>query len=176
MPPGACGRLPGAVGAMIVSAREIMPVILAALKRGQRVQMTVNGCSMFPFLFDGDVVELEPMPSLPVPGDVVLVQCPEGRFVLHRVVRIAGGGFFLRGDAQAHCEGPFLSSDILGRAAKSYHHGRIRAHDQGAWRIAGLFWTYCGPLGSRPMRLAYQIQGFFGKTLRRIRRISVSYP
>jgi len=49
-------------------------------------------------------------------------------------VRLGSEGFFLRGDAQAHCMGPFRRSAILGRAAKSYHHGRIRAHDRGAWR------------------------------------------
>ncbi len=47
-----------------------------------------------PFLYDGDVVELEPMHSLPIPGDMVLVQCPEERYVLHRVVRLESDGFF----------------------------------------------------------------------------------
>lgn len=157
---------------MIVSAREIMPVIHAALKRGQNVQMTANGCSMLPFLYDGDVVELEPMRFLPGPGDVVLVQCSEERYVLHRVVRLEGDGFFLRGDAQANCEGPFKCSDILGRVTKSKHKGHIRTHDRGAWRIAGLIWIHCGPLGSRLLRLAYQTRCFIGRVLRRMQRIS----
>ena len=161
---------------MIVSAREIMPIIRAALKRCQNVQMTVNGSSMLPFLYDGDVVELEPMRSLPVPGDLVLVQCPEERYMLHRVVRLGSEGFFLRGDAQAHCMGPFRRSAILGRAAKSYHHGRIRAHDRGAWRIAGLIWIHCGPLGSRLLRRTYQIRSFAGRVLRRMPRISALHP
>jgi hypothetical protein len=161
---------------MIVSAREIMPIIRAALKRSQNVRMTVNGSSMLPFLCDGDVVEIEPMHSRPVPGDLVLVQCPEERYVLHRVVRLGSDGFFLRGDAQAHCMGPFKQSDILGRAAKSYHHGRIRAHDRGAWRIAGLIWIHCGPLGSRLPRCTYQIRGFVWRVLRRMLWISAFHP
>ena len=161
---------------MIVSAREIMPVIHAALKRSQNVRMIVNGNSMLPFLYDGDEVELEPMHSLPVPGDLVLVQCPEERYVLHRVVRLESDGFFLRGDAQTHCEGPFMHSDILGRAAKSYHKGRIRAHDRGAWRIAGWIWIHCGPFGPRLLWLTFQIRGFVGRVLRRMQRISAFHP
>ena len=97
------------------------------------------------------MVELEEpeAPACPAAGEMVLVQCPEERYVLHRVVRLESDGFFLRGDAQAHCIGPFKQSAILGRAAKSYHRGRIRAHDRGAWRTAGLIWIHCGPLGSR---------------------------
>lgn len=161
---------------MIVSAREIMPVIHAALKRCQNVQMTVNGSSMLPFLYNGDVVELETMRSQPVPGDLVLVQCPEERYVLHRVVRLEGDGFFLRGDAQTHCEGPFKRSDILGKVAKSFHHSSIRAHDRGTWRIAGLIWIHCGLLGPRLMWLTYQIRGFVGRVLRRMQRISAFHP
>lgn len=157
---------------MIVSARELMPIIHAALERSQNVRMTVNGSSMQPFLHDGDVVELEPMRSLPVPGDMVLVHCPEERYVLHRVVRLEGVGFFLRGDAQAHCEGPFTRRNVLGRAAKSYHQGCIRAHDRGTWRIAGSIWLHCGPLGSRLLRFTYQIRGFVERVLRWIQWIS----
>lgn len=30
------------------------------------------------------------------------------RYVLHRIVRINGDSFFLRGEAQGRCEGPWL--------------------------------------------------------------------
>ena len=70
---------------MIVHARELMPVILAALQRGQHVRLTATGGSMRPFLHNGDVVELEPLDSLPVIGNVVLVRCGSDRerYVLH---------------------------------------------------------------------------------------------
>ena len=148
---------------MIVPCREIMPVICAALERDQRVRMTVNGSSMLPFLHDGDVVELGPIHSLLRMGDVVLLQCSEERYVLHRVVRIEGDGFFLRGDTQQHCQGPFTQSDVLGKVIVSYRNGRARALDRGAWRLAGLIWTRCKPLGLWLFLLAGRIRRSGGR-------------
>ena len=142
-----------------------MPVIRAALERGQRVRMTVSGSSMLPFIRDGDVVELEPMRSLPALGDMVLVQCPNPAdcYVLHRVVRIEDDGFFLCGDAQQHCQGPFTQSDVLGKVIVSYRNGRARALDRGAWRLAGLIWTRCKPLGLWLFLLAGRIRRSGGR-------------
>ena len=143
---------------MIVPCRELMPVIRSALERGQRVRMTVNGASMSPFIRDGDVVELEPMHSLPITGDILLVHCSVERYVLHRVSRVEGEVFFLRGDAQAHEEGPFTRGDLLGRVVKTYGNGRVRAHDCGAWRLAGLAWVRSTPLGIWLLRLCRRLR------------------
>lgn len=125
---------------MNVPSRELMPVICAALKRGQCVRMTVNGSSMLPFIYDSDVVELEPIHSLPTKGDIALVQCSEDRYVMHRVVRVEGETLFLRGDAQLHCEGPFTFQNISGKVTMSLHNGFARTHNRGIWRLAGLLW------------------------------------
>jgi signal peptidase I len=135
---------------MILAARELMPVIRAALARNQHVRLTATGSSMFPFIRGGDEVELEPIHQLPVAGDLVLAQCaslPEGeRYVLHRVVRVKGEAFFLRGDAQPDCEGPFTRGDLLGRVTRIYRHGRLCRVNQGLWRRVGLVWNRCAPL------------------------------
>lgn len=60
---------------MLATARELMPIVRAALERGQQVRLTVTGGSMRPFMHRGAVVELEPVKSLPAAGDVLLVQC-----------------------------------------------------------------------------------------------------
>lgn len=137
-------------GAMTISARELMPLIRAALERNQGVRMTVMGSSMFPFIRGGDVVELEPMRHAPVAGDLVLAQCasvPEGeRYVLHRVVRVEGEACFLRGDSQKDWEGPFGRKDILGKVTLVYRNGHVRRLDHGIWRSVGLAWNRCAPL------------------------------
>jgi signal peptidase I len=135
---------------MNVPARELMPLIRAALARNQHVRLTAMGSSMFPFIRGGDVVELEPMHSRPVAGDLVLAQRPAGpegaEYVLHRVVRVNGEAFFLRGDAQPDCEGPFTPGDILGKVTRIYRHGRVHRLDHGIWRHVGLAWNRCAPL------------------------------
>ncbi|MGD0399268.1 MAG: S24/S26 family peptidase [Syntrophobacteraceae bacterium] len=146
---------------MIVHARELMPVILAALQRGQHVRLTATGGSMRPFLHNGDVVELEPLDSLPVIGNVVLVRCGSDRerYVLHRLVRVKGEKLFIRGDAQTSCEGPFTQGDVLGRVTKCYSNGRTRRLDSGLWRFAGLAWHLCAPLSIWLLRLTVQLRG-----------------
>jgi signal peptidase len=131
---------------MILPARELMPVVRAALERGQRVRMTVNGGSMAPFLFDSDTVELEPTRKLRL-GDMVLVRTETERYVLHRIVRMDGAAFFLRGDAQSWSEGPFTAEAVLGRVTIAWRKGRLRNLEHSLWRLAGLLWMKADPLG-----------------------------
>lgn len=158
---------------MNVPSRELMPVIRAALKRGQRVRMTVNGSSMLPFIHDGEVVELEPIYLLPKMGDIVLLRCSEDRYVAHRVTRLEDDTLFLRGDAQLHYEGPFTLRDVLGRVTTAWHNGRPRALDRGLWRLAGLVWIRCTPFGLWLLRLAARIRDIGGQVVRKLKHLFV---
>lgn len=131
-----------------------MPVVRAALERGQRVRLTANGSSMIPFIRDRDVVELEPLRCAPQPGDVVLAEEADGRYVVHRIVRVRGETLLLRGDAQRRCEGPFASDAVLGRVTTAWHDGRARNLLRGPWRLAGLVWVRTSPLGFFLLQLA----------------------
>ena len=62
---------------IVLPGRELMPVIRAALERGQGVRMTANGSSMLPFIHDGETVELMPPRSSLIRGDIVLAQSAE---------------------------------------------------------------------------------------------------
>jgi hypothetical protein len=137
-----------------------MPVIQAALERGQRVRLTVNGGSMLPFLRDGDVVELEPVRNGVAPGDVVLVKNSQEQYALHRVVRAKGDALFIRGDAQLQVEGPFTGRDVLGKAVVSVscRGGVARALDRGFWRFAGVVWARCGAVGPGLVRIGLNIR------------------
>ncbi|MHC1729322.1 MAG: S24/S26 family peptidase [Syntrophobacteraceae bacterium] len=148
---------------MIIPARELMPLVLAALESDQHVRMTVTGSSMYPFIRGGEVVELEPVHTLPAAGDIVLAKrssMPEStRYVLHRIVRAEGGLFFLRGDSQKDCEGPFTRGDILGKATLVFRKGRAHRLDYGIWRRAGFAWNRCAPLNLWLFQLTRQFQG-----------------
>jgi signal peptidase I len=148
----------GRADCMLVAAHQLMPVVRAALQRGQQVRLTVRGGSMRPFIQPGAAVELEPLKSMPEPGDVLLVQCGAERYVLHRLVRAEGGRLFIRGDAQLHCEGPFAQGDVLGRVAKVVSRGRVRRFDAGPWRLAGRTWHLCAPLSVWLFHLAVRLR------------------
>lgn len=151
---------------MNVTSRELMPVIRAAMERGQHVRLTVTGSSMLPFAHDGDLVELAPLRGLPRAGDVLLVQCPEERYVLHRAVRVDGETFYLRGDAQSDCEGPFAPRDVLGIATMAWRNGRARPLGSGGWRLAGVVWARCSPYCLWMVSAARRIRGILRRNLR----------
>lgn len=144
---------------MILASRELMPLIGAALERGQRVRMTATGSSMLPMIHDGDLLELEHMLSLPSLGDVVLARCAGERYILHRVVKIEGKYFFLCGDAQEHSEGPFVRDNVLGRVIRITRGQRTLALDRGIYHFVGWMWARCTPYGATFFWLTLRIRG-----------------
>ena len=155
---------------MILPARELMPLVRAALERGQKVRLTVTGSSMIPFLRDSDTVELEPAQRLRL-GDIVLVRTGAERYVLHRIVRMDGAAFFIRGDAQSWSEGPFAPEAVLGRVAAVWSKGGIRKIESGLWRLAGLLWLRTNPLGYFLLKGALIARRLERSAQRRMQRI-----
>lgn len=149
---------------IVLPGRELMPVIRAALERGQGVRLTANGSSMLPFIYDGETVELVPPRSSLMRGDIVLAQSAEDQYVLHRVVQIKGDMVFLRGDAQKHREGPLPRQAVFGRAITVSRNGCVRTLDRGGWHRAGLVWIRSGWLGFYLLQLALRLRGL-GRTL-----------
>ena len=109
---------------MIVPSRELMPVIRCALERGQRVRMAATGGSMSPFIRDGDIVELEQARGPLSPGDVVLVQHREDRYVLHRIIAKLPDGWLVRGDCCSSPDGVVPDKDLLGVVVRVERDGR----------------------------------------------------
>jgi len=102
-----------------------MPILRAALESGQRVRMPVNGRSMFPFIRDGDVVEIAPLPPAPVIGSVVLARLPGERYLLHRLVARYGSAWVLRGDNRSAPDGLVPREDLVGVATRVERNGRV---------------------------------------------------
>ena len=110
---------------MFVPDRELIPILRAALERGQHVRMTVNGRSMFPFIRDGDVVEIAPMPPKPALGSVVLVKLSNERYPLHRLVAQRGEAWLLRGDNNAAPDGVAPRENLVAVAVRVERNGRV---------------------------------------------------
>ena len=98
------------------------------LERGERLSLRVNGSSMLPSLFPGDLLTFRRCaPSEIVVGDIVLF-LREGRCFVHRVAeRMAVDGdsrLRTRGDALAACDAPVGENEVLGRLARVERRGR----------------------------------------------------
>lgn len=86
----------------IVDTKEYLDEICHLLSQGQTaLPVPVAGMSMGPFLHEGDTVYLD-LPSRPLKkGDIVLFTRPNGRYILHRIVKCCpDGSFRILGDNQ----------------------------------------------------------------------------
>jgi hypothetical protein len=149
---------------MNVSIRHLGPLLDELIKDGKRVRLTVSGSSMFPFIRDGDVVEIEGLNSKIRVGDVLLVRKNEETYVLHRVVKIEKDKFFLRGDYSSCLEGPFRKEDVVARAVIRYCGGKIYDLSRGCYRLAGMVWARTFPINLYTIRLL----GFLRRVFRKL--------
>ena len=90
------------------------------LLAGQPIDMKAFGFSMWPRLKDGAAVRVEPCSGSEVrAGDVVLFERPD-RFVLHRVLRVAGSRVLAKGDACVDVDGWIPHDRVLGRVPRRW--------------------------------------------------------
>ena len=86
------------------------------LEEGREVAFTPKGTSMLPFIRGGrDSVTLKKMDTVAV-GDIVLVRLSDGRYVLHRVVKVDGDALTLMGDGNLIGTENCTTADVMGTA------------------------------------------------------------
>ena len=104
----------------------LIDLIQNVVSRGSSLRLRAKGCSMAPFIKDGDVLTLSPpvIRSLGI-GDVVAFSFPQsGRLIIHRVIRAFGGDFLIRGDYCAEPDGVIPKQDILAVVSRVERNGR----------------------------------------------------
>lgn len=116
-------------------------------KGKESVTIMVKGYSMRPFLENGrDKAVLIP-PRTPDIGDVVLARTGNGRFALHRVIRIDGKRYTMQGDGNPTCmTEEFTEADIIGIARGFVRKGRYIATDSRKWRAYSAVWRLLKPI------------------------------
>jgi signal peptidase I len=114
-------------------------VCVGLLEHGQGVRFKANGCSMYPTICDGEIINVEPVPPTQVRhGDIILYRGPRG-ITAHRVIHIQrevnsivgthGPSFLLttRGDSLMADDFPVVSDQILGKVFSVERNGRAVA-------------------------------------------------
>lgn len=126
---------------MRASGVDIIPLVRVALEQGGQARLTVTGMSMRPFIRSGDIVELAAVTiDTLIPRTIVLVKAAEGRYLLHRVTRIAPDAVFTRGDANFHEEGPFTSDCLLARVTGVVRGDCVKPLDTGFRSVLTRLW------------------------------------
>ena len=92
----------------MITDADILQEAIRLVNDGVSVTLPVNGQSMLPFIIGGrESVILQKPVELKV-GDVVLAWVDDGRYVVHRIIRISGDEVTLMGDGNLagteHCK------------------------------------------------------------------------
>ena len=90
---------------VVVSMKDLMPLVEERLAAGQEAAITVKGTSMRPFFIDGKTTVTLSSPSFPIRKyAVILYETGSGAIVLHRVVGRKGKYYRTEGDGLRSCE------------------------------------------------------------------------
>src|SRR5581483_11098755 len=96
----------------LVSSRCDLAIETLASRKNLRIR--VNGHSMMPAIWPGDVLQVESSEGkVAAIGELVLFKRYE-RLFAHRVVRRGAGWLVTRGDAVPGCDPPIAESEVLG--------------------------------------------------------------
>lgn len=137
-----------------------MPLIREKLNEGHEVTFSPRGRSMLPFLKEGrDTVSLTAPPAKLKKYDIPLYQRKNGKYVLHRVVKV-GETYTCIGDNQFTLEDGIEHGQIIAVCSSFVRNGKkIDANDL-SYRLYAIFWNYSRffrrilvALGCRIMRI-----------------------
>ena len=116
------------VDGQFVSVRrdELAEMIRGPVGAGGAVWIKAKGSSMRPAIPPGTLVRLEAIPAHgPVPGDVVLAIFPDGKPVLHRVLRCSGPRLTLKGDNLPVADAEIRTLNALAQATAVQINGQV---------------------------------------------------
>lgn len=111
---------------MPLSGQALLELMQGVLARGKPFRFRARGWSMSPFIRDGDVITVSPIPrSLPATGDVVAFIRPgSGSLVVHRVVARGSHSALIQGDkGLEYLDGIIPRENLLGRVTRVERNG-----------------------------------------------------
>ncbi len=123
----------------LIDCRDVFDDVLGA---GGEVTFSPKGASMLPlFRTAGDTVTLVKPPERIKLGTVALYAMPDGRCVLHRLVRRRGKRLIFCGDNRLEWDEPVWTENVIGVMASCRSRGKSRSAGDlfcrayGAWMV-----------------------------------------
>lgn len=106
------------------------------LQKGADCKFIATGCSMSPFIKDGDVLTISPLLFSPDIGDVVAFIHPKtGKLNIHRVVSKKGDFYLVKGDNTLEADGFIRKENVIGFMTAVERKGRRISLGLGAERF-----------------------------------------
>lgn len=123
-------------------ADTLMALAIPMIEQGKTVKLTVTGISMYPLVYTRrDAVLLAKADSIKV-GDVPLYQRPNGKYVLHRILKEKDGAYGIMGDSEIKMEYPVYPEQIRAKAIGFYRKGRYIDCNSLPYKAYSFFWRH----------------------------------
>ena len=97
-----------------------LELLKAVIENGKSFRIQAFGFSMYPFIRNKDYVTISPLTtSHPKVGDIVAFVLPGTRkLIIHRVLKINGNKYLVKGDNISWPDGQILKANIIGYVTK----------------------------------------------------------
>lgn len=114
-------------------------LVLDALRISGKVKIKVNGASMLPAIWPGDLVSIRRcVPSELKSGSVIAFR-QNRRLIIHRLIDRTGDSIVTRGDALPRFDADVHDSDVLGCVDTVMRNGRCVDPHRSPWQKAVAF-------------------------------------
>lgn len=131
-----------------VRLEEMYPIIQQVLEQGGTFSLTITGTSMWPTLLGGrDQVTIAKAPNPLKRYDLPLYRRPDGRFLLHRILRVEeDGSYACCGDHQWTLETELQQENMIGLVTEFVRKGKHHSVEERGYRLWVRFWAWVLPL------------------------------
>ena len=145
-----------------IGLHQLVLFMEEAFREGKTATLVASGNSMVPLLHHGiDSVILGECknPQSLKRLDVPLYRRPDGKYVLHRIVKVHKDSFDMCGDAQREIERNVPKSAVVAQAVGFIRKGRQFSVNSPKYRLYAFLWCSIIPLRKLAFRLNYKIRG-----------------
>jgi signal peptidase I len=120
-----------------LSTRDMAGILRNVIGKGASFRFEARGFSMNPSIKDGDIITVSPCSARLRFGDIVAFAHPiTDGLVVHRIIGIRNGSFFVKGDNSRSFDGLVSKSQVLGRISRIERSRRNVRMGLGVERIA----------------------------------------
>ena len=125
---------------------SLSELIRFQLENGGRANLMVTGNSMYPMLRNGvDMVELVPVTERQKKGDIILYRRDNGRYILHRIVKLTQEGYICCGDNQVEKE-PVRHDQLLAVVDGFSRKEKPHSLNNMGYRLYKILWVEMFPM------------------------------
>jgi len=129
-----------------IRMEEFIDIIEEILDSDSDVKILITGGSMYPFLReDLDSVVLSKNYAVLRRGDIVLIKREDGKYVLHRIIKVRNGDIYMAGDAGQRIEGPISSEQVIAGVTSIYRRDKEIPCSSLFWRFLSFAWIMMLP-------------------------------